>query len=110
MTTEAPPANAPPADAGIARFRAALLALLALMIGLRLWLLFSAHATEEDFFITLRYAENIAAGHGFAYNPGIATLGTTTPLYTLLLALCIRLHLDPILGGKLCGIAADALA
>jgi hypothetical protein len=105
MSTEAPL----PEDNGT-RFRAALLTVVALAIGLRLWLLFSVRATEEDFFITLRYAENIATGHGFAYNPGVPTLGTTTPLYTLLLALFVRLHLDPILGGKLCGIAADALA
>ena len=106
MTTEALPADNDPAT----RFRPALAVVLALAIGLRLWLMLSAHATEEDFFITLRYAENIATGHGFAYNPGVPTLGTTTPLYTLLLALFIRLHLDPILGGKLCSIAADALA
>jgi hypothetical protein len=103
-------AEAPPGDGGTSRFRIALWAVLALAVGVRLWLMGAAHATEEDFFITLRYAENIATGHGFAYNPGVPTLGTTTPLYTLLLALCIRLHLDPILCGKLCGIAADALA
>jgi hypothetical protein len=106
MTTEARDAS----DDRTPRLQAALAALLALTVGLRLWLLFAVHATEEDFFITLRYAENIATGHGFAYNPGVLTLGTTTPLYTLLLALCVRLHLDPIVGGKLLGIAADALA
>ncbi len=106
MTTEARTAD----PGSTARFRPALWAVLALAVALRLWLLFSIRATEEDFFITLRYAENIATGHGFAYNPGVPTLGTTTPLYTLLLALCIRLHLDPILGGKLLGVAADALA
>jgi len=102
--------EAPSKEDRNASFRGALLVVLALAIGLRLWLLFVVRATEEDFFITLRYAENIATGHGFSYNPGVPTLGTTTPLYTLLLALCIRLHLDPILGGKLLGIAADALA
>jgi hypothetical protein len=100
----------PQQEENTARFRAALLTVVGLAIVLRLWLLFAVHATEEDFFITLRYAENIAMGHGFAYNPGVPTLGTTTPLYTLLLALFAALHLDPILGGKLCGIAADALA
>lgn len=41
----------------------------------------------DDAFITYRYARNILAGTGFLYNPGEAIQGTTTPLYTLLLAL-----------------------
>ncbi len=40
----------------------------------------------DDSFITFRYARNIVAGNGFTYNPGQAVLGTTTPLYTLLMA------------------------
>lgn len=42
--------------------------------------------TQDDAFITYRYARNIAEGIGFVYNPGEWVLGTTTPLYTLLLA------------------------
>jgi hypothetical protein len=50
----------------------------------------------DDAFITFRYARNLAAGLGFVYNPGQAVLGTTTPLYTLLLALLTSLtRLDP---------------
>ena len=40
----------------------------------------------DDPFITYRYAENIARGIGFVYNPGERVLSTTTPLFTLLLA------------------------
>jgi hypothetical protein len=40
----------------------------------------------DDAYITFRYARNIAEGRGFVYNPGEPVLGTTTPLYTLLLA------------------------
>jgi hypothetical protein len=40
----------------------------------------------DDPFITYRYAENIVRGIGFVYNPGEHVLGTTTPLYALLLA------------------------
>lgn len=40
----------------------------------------------DDAFITFRYARNLLAGQGFVYNPGEKVLGTTTPLYTLLLA------------------------
>jgi hypothetical protein len=41
----------------------------------------------DDAFITFRYAENIALGHGFVYNLGERVLGTTTPLFTLILSL-----------------------
>lgn len=40
----------------------------------------------DDPFITYRYAENLANGEGFVYNPGERILSTTTPLYTLLLS------------------------
>lgn len=42
--------------------------------------------TVDDAFITFRYSRNIVEGHGFVYNTGTRTLGTTTPLYTLLMA------------------------
>jgi arabinofuranosyltransferase len=42
--------------------------------------------TIDDAFITFRYSRNIVEGRGFVYNPGSRTLGTTTPLYTLLMA------------------------
>ncbi len=41
--------------------------------------------TIDDSYITFRYARNILAGNGFVYNPGERVLGTTTPLYTLLM-------------------------
>jgi len=40
----------------------------------------------DDAWITYRYAENLAEGNGFVYNHGERVLGTSTPLYTLLLA------------------------
>ncbi|MBD3402613.1 hypothetical protein GF420_06935 [candidate division GN15 bacterium] len=42
--------------------------------------------TADDAFITFRYAENIANGLGFVYNEGQRVLGTTTPLYGLIMA------------------------
>jgi len=42
--------------------------------------------TIDDAFITFRYARNLLEGLGFVYNTGERVLGTTTPLYTLLLA------------------------
>ncbi len=40
----------------------------------------------DDPFITYRYAQNLAEGLGFVYNPGERILSTTTPLFTLLLS------------------------
>lgn len=45
-----------------------------------------APRTIDDAFITFRYSRNLVEGQGFVYNSGIQTLGTTTPLYTLLMA------------------------
>jgi hypothetical protein len=40
----------------------------------------------DDAYITFRYARNLLAGHGLVYNSGEAVLGTTTPLFALLMA------------------------
>ena len=39
----------------------------------------------DDPLITLTYAKNIAAGNGFVFNQGEPVLGTTTPLFALLI-------------------------
>lgn len=46
---------------------------------------------------------------GFVYNPGERVLGSTTPLYTLLLALTALLHLDAEAVGKGLNILADGM-
>jgi len=81
-----------------------------LAVAVRFYLLFTTHSTAEDFYITLRYAENLARGDGFVYNPGERVLGTTTPLYALFLALAVRIGLDPILLGKSVNILADGVS
>jgi hypothetical protein len=48
----------------------------------------------DDPFITYRYAENLLHGLGFVYNAGERVLSTTTPLFTLLLALLGNLWPD----------------
>jgi 4-amino-4-deoxy-L-arabinose transferase-like glycosyltransferase len=48
--------------------------------------------TADDAFITFRYAANLAAGHGFVYNLGEHVLGTSTPLFTWVLALLALLR------------------
>jgi hypothetical protein len=46
----------------------------------------------DDAYVTYRYARNLAHGLGFVFNPGQpAVLGTSTPLYALILALGARL-------------------
>ncbi len=53
--------------------------------------------TYDDAFITFRYAANLAAGHGLVFNPGAAwepVLGTTTVLYSLVMAVFSRMGID----------------
>ncbi len=45
----------------------------------------------DDGWIHSRFAHNLASGRGFSFNPGEATSTTTSPLWTLLLALGYRL-------------------
>ena len=45
----------------------------------------------DDSWIHVRFAQNLARGYGFSFNPGQAASTTTGPLWTLLLALGYRL-------------------
>ncbi len=45
----------------------------------------SAGALSDDVFITLRYAQSIAAGQGLVFNPGERVFGCTEPLQALVL-------------------------
>ncbi|MBV8717111.1 MAG: hypothetical protein JOZ65_18775 [Chloroflexi bacterium] len=47
----------------------------------------------DDAYITFRYARNLADGLGLVYNPGEWVLGTTAPLWALILAAGYRLGL-----------------
>jgi len=90
--------------------KALLVLALALAAVLRIWFAIHTHNTLEDSLITARYAENLVAGNGFVYNAGERILGTSTPLWTLLLAggriVC---PFDIILLGKILGIAFSLL-
>jgi arabinofuranosyltransferase len=55
----------------------------------------------DDAFISLRYARNLAEGHGLVYNGGERVEGYTNFLWTLFLALPHLLRVDPIAVGKL---------
>lgn len=103
------PAWSPPQAAwsGQLFIAAALIVLLALAA--RCWVAITTRSTAEDFFITLRYAERLAHGSGFTYNPGQRVLGTTTPLYTLFLAAAAWIGLPAQEVGKGANIVADSL-
>lgn len=45
----------------------------------------------DDPLITLTYAKNIAAGNGFVFNQGAPVLGTTTPLFALVIGLLMAI-------------------
>ena len=80
------------------------LAAIALALAVRVWL---GPNIRDDAYITLRYAENLANGQGFTFNPGEQVLGTTTPLMTLIVAGLIKLGLPSQLGAVWLGIASD---
>jgi hypothetical protein len=82
-----------------------LIALLAIII--RIYILNSTHCTVEDSLITLRYAENLAHGHGLVYNLGERVQGATTPLFTLWMAFWSWLGVSGLAAGKALGVAAD---
>jgi hypothetical protein len=84
------------ADSGGASGSQRQLILIALYIVLVTVALFVAFANwaYDDPFITYRFAENLASGQGFVYNPGERVLSTTTPLFTILLAALHRVGAD----------------
>ncbi len=65
--------------------------------------------TADDAFITFRYADNIAAGHGFVYNLGQQVMGTSTPLFTFILSTLSVLSVKPIVGALMIGLLCSGL-
>lgn len=61
--------------------------------------------TQDDSYITLRYARNLVEGRGLVYNPGEQVEGYTNFLWTVLMAVPLRLGRDPVLFGHVVGIA-----
>lgn len=66
-------------------------------------------ATFEDAFISLRYAENLAAGLGPVYNPGERVFGASSPLYVLFLGGILALRLPAIPVSHVLAVGADGL-
>lgn len=59
--------------------------------------------TQDDTFISLRYAANLVEGHGLVYNPGERVEGITNLSWTLLLAVPLALGLDPVIASAAMG-------
>jgi arabinofuranosyltransferase len=65
----------------------------------------------DDPYITFRYARNLTEGHGLFYNPGESVLGTTSPLFAILLGLGGHVARDyALLSSIVSGVALGALA
>ena len=58
----------------------------------------------DDAFILLRYAENLAAGHGPVFNLGERVEGFTSPAMVVLEAAFLRLGMEPLLTVKVLGV------
>jgi len=59
-------------------------------------LAWSQRFIQDDAFVSLRYARNLARGLGLVYNPGERVEGYTNFLWTMWLSLPFRLGLDPV--------------
>ncbi|NPV77969.1 MAG: hypothetical protein HPY59_16535 [Anaerolineae bacterium] len=71
------------------------------LAGRLFYVLFTGFATD-DAFITFRYAHMLAEGQGFVYNPGERVYGTTTPLFTFLIAGWLLISgSSPLVGARL---------
>lgn len=57
--------------------------------------------TTDDAFISFRFSENLARGHGLVFNPGERVEGFSNPLWTLTLGLGRSLALSPSVFSKL---------
>ncbi|OGO28038.1 MAG: hypothetical protein A2W33_06230 [Chloroflexi bacterium RBG_16_52_11] len=64
-----------------------------LAVATLIFVLFSGWGYDDPY-ITYRYAHNLIKGEGFVYNSGEQILSTTTPLFTLLLAIIGSLWQD----------------
>jgi 4-amino-4-deoxy-L-arabinose transferase-like glycosyltransferase len=86
--------------------RSIVVLILAVVVTSALFALYWTPYAIDDAWITYRYAEHLGSGQGFVYNPGERVLGTSTPLYTLLLASAHALGLSVPVVSYLVGFAA----
>ncbi|MDO8670270.1 MAG: hypothetical protein Q7O66_02425 [Dehalococcoidia bacterium] len=84
-----------------------LLLVMALALGARLWF---GPQVRDDAYITLRYVQNLLTGNGFVFNTGETVLGTSTPLFAMLLTGPSALRADPAMVAVVTGIAGDLVS
>ena len=80
--------------------RDAAILLVAAILGAAIYLFFSARIDRigfplDDSWIHLTYARNLAQRGEWAFQPGHLSAGSTSPLWTFLLAIGFWLHLGP---------------
>ncbi len=80
--------------AGVAVFLRAQLALTGNLRGVPL----------DDAYIHFRFVQNLAAGHGFAFNPDQPVPGSTSPLWVLVLAVPTACGAPVWISAKVCGV------
>lgn len=100
------PASAPVPPAGAVGAGAGPLAVAAVAL---LFVLFLAHAyafqfTQDDAYISFRYAQNLVRGQGLVFNPGERVEGYSNFLWTILLALAIQARLPLVLTSRILGV------
>ena len=64
---------------------------------------------QDDAFISFRYADNFARGNGLVGNLGEYVEGYTNFLWTILIAVGLFLHLDPVIFSQVSGIVLYAI-
>jgi hypothetical protein len=80
-----------------------------LVVHAALWLLLYP-TVEEDAFIYLRFAQNIADGWGYVFNIGGERIESgTSPVWLMLLVASIKLHVPPIFAMKALGLIFSLL-
>jgi hypothetical protein len=88
------------------RRRAWLAALAAVAAAAAVHVLYYFPRAVDDMYIFLRYAENLAQGHGLVYNPGERVEGFSSPAWVLLLALGALLGVGGVGWAKLLALGA----
>lgn len=64
--------------------------------------------TQDDAFISFRYAEHLIQGHGLVFNPGEWVEGYTNLLWTLMIAGLMALGGEPVVGSTIMGLMCMA--
>lgn len=83
--------------------RPALACELAVLLGVA----YACRFVQDDAFISFRYAEHWAGGHGLVWNIGEPPIeGFTNLIYTLLIGVFIRLGIDPVTASYAIGLAS----